>query len=80
MSIKDCQLLFIASIGGPAAAKVVRAGLHPLKKPDAGPAREEIAALQHVIGADAPPWLAKAMGQDPEQRIRFAQDDIEEAA
>lgn len=77
--INDCQLLFIVSIGGPAAAKVVRAGAHPIKKPQMGEARAEIAALQSVIGADAPPWLAKAMGQKPEDRIRFAQDE-EDAA
>ncbi len=72
--INDCQLLFVGSIGGPAAAKVVRAGVHPIKKPQAGPAREEIASLQRVIDKDAPPWLAKVMGQSPEERIRFEQE------
>jgi nitrogen fixation protein NifX len=75
--INDCQLLFVGSIGGPAAAKVVRAGLHPIKKPQVVPAREEIQSLQSVIGKDAPPWLAKVMGQSPEERIRFDQDDVE---
>ena len=78
--IQDCQLLFIASIGGPAAAKVVRAGVHPVKKSQPGPARDEIAGLQQVIGKDAPPWLAKAMGQTPEERIRFAQEQEEATA
>lgn len=72
--INDCQILFVASIGGPAAAKVVRAGAHPIKKPDAGSARDEIMTLQQVIGDDAPPWLAKVMGQAPEQRVRFEQE------
>ncbi|MEW7976724.1 MAG: dinitrogenase iron-molybdenum cofactor biosynthesis protein [Candidatus Sedimenticola endophacoides] len=75
--INDSQILFVASIGGPAAAKVVRAGAHPIKKPSAGSAREEIQALQAVIGKDASPWLAKVMGQSPEDRIRFAQDEEE---
>lgn len=75
--IADCQIVFVASIGGPAAARVVRTGAHPIKKPDGGPARDEIAALQAVIGEDAPPWLAKVMGQSPEQRIRFEQDGAE---
>jgi len=72
--VGDCQLLFIASIGGPAAAKVVRAGVHPIKKPEAGEARAELAALQSRIGPDAPPWLAKVLGQSPEERIRFEQE------
>lgn len=72
--IADCQILFVASIGGPAAAKVVRAGAHPIKKPKAGPAIEEIRELQSVIGDNAPPWLAKVMGHSPEDRIRFEQE------
>ena len=75
--IADCQILFVVSIGGPAAAKVVRTGAHPIKKPEAGEARDEIQALQDVIGDDAPPWLAKVMGQSPEQRIRFEQGEDE---
>ncbi len=78
--VNDCQLLFVASIGGPAAAKVVRAGVHPIKKPEMGEAREEIAALQSRIGPDAAPWLAKVMGQTPEERIRFESEDEEATA
>lgn len=69
--IEDCQVLFVASIGGPAAAKVVRAGIHPIKYPDGGSARERIAALQKVIVDAPPPWLAKVMGHDEESRVRF---------
>lgn len=78
--IDDCQILFVASIGGTPAAKVIRAGVHPVKKPQAGPAAVEIAALQTVIGRRAPPWLAKIMGQAPEQRIRFTPEEREATA
>ncbi|MCU7844319.1 MAG: dinitrogenase iron-molybdenum cofactor biosynthesis protein [Candidatus Thiodiazotropha sp. (ex Monitilora ramsayi)] len=73
--IADCQVLFVASIGGPAAAKVVRVGAHPIKKPQMGTAIDEITKLQAVIGSKAPPWLAKVMGQSPEERIRFEQEE-----
>lgn len=72
--IADCQLLFVVSIGGPAAAKVVRAGVHPVKVAEAGDARAVVAGLQARIGPDAPPWLAKSMGQTAEERVRFAQE------
>lgn len=75
--ISDCQLLFVASIGGPAVAKVVRAGAHPIKKPEAGSASEEISKLQGIIGAAPPPWLAKAMGVAAEQRVRFEREAAE---
>ena len=69
--VEDCQLMFVASIGGPAAAKVVRAGVHPVKYLQGGSARERIAALQRAIVESPPPWLAKAMGHDKESRVRF---------
>lgn len=69
--INDCQVLFVASIGGPAAAKVVKAGVHPIKHPATGLARDRIAELQKVIVNSPPPWLAKVMGHDEASRVRF---------
>jgi nitrogen fixation protein NifX len=69
--IGDCQVLFVGSIGGPAAAKVIKAGVHPIKHPEAGPARTQIETLAASIAKAPPPWLAKAMGQAPEERVRF---------
>jgi len=77
--IADCQLLYTISIGGPAAAKVVRAGLHPIKLPDGGEATALLEALKGVIGHKPPPWLAKAMGVGAEARVRFIQDEEEHA-
>ncbi len=76
--VSDCQILFVASIGGPAAAKVVKSGVHPVKKPQGGNASDEIRALQDVIGENPSPWLAKVMGHDAEQRIRFERDEMEQ--
>jgi nitrogen fixation protein NifX len=59
--IGDCQVAYFQSIGGPAAAKVVRAGVHPVKISKAGHARELLAELQKAL-VSPPPWLAKAMG------------------
>lgn len=78
--IADCQILFVASIGGTPAAKVIRAGIHPVKKPQAGSAAIEMRALGAVIGKGAPPWLAKIMGQPPEQRVRFVPSTLETMA
>jgi nitrogen fixation protein NifX len=59
--INDCQLVYVQSIGGPAAAKVVRAGVHPVKIAQSVPARECLAQLQVTLNSP-PPWLAKVMG------------------
>ena len=75
--IRDCQVLFVASIGGPAAAKVVKADVHPIRYPNGGSARERVEALQEALGNKAPPWLAKAMGQSSKERIRFETTEAE---
>lgn len=62
--IGDCQVLFTQSIGGPAAAKVVKRGVHPIKQAAGGPARDLLAELQQVLAGSPPPWLARAMGQE----------------
>jgi len=72
--IADCHVLCTASIGGPATAKVVRAGLHPMKLNEPRPAPEFIAELQAVLSGSPPPWLAKIMGEVPLARARFAQE------
>lgn len=69
--INDCQVLYVVSIGGPAAAKVVRAGIHPMKVIEGGEAVEIIAKLQAVMSHNPPPWLAKVLGVDAEERVRF---------
>ncbi len=75
--IEDCQVLFVVSIGGPAAAKVVKAGIHPLKNAKGGLATEVIGELQRVMNGNPPPWLAKLLGVSAEARVRFAQSEDE---
>lgn len=78
--INDCQIVYIQSIGGPAAAKVVRAGVHPVKKPTGGPAREVLLELQGRLSSP-PPWLAQIMGVPSASLARFEEElENEEAA
>lgn len=69
--ISDCQLLYTQSIGGPSVAKVVRAGVHPIKVPNVAPAREVLTQLQSILDAP-PPWLARALGMEAKSLARFA--------
>ena len=69
--IKDCHVLFVQSIGGPAAAKVIRADIYPIKVPDVIDAVDKLTEFQQVFDAP-PPWMAKALGRSPEERVRYA--------
>ncbi|WP_299485644.1 dinitrogenase iron-molybdenum cofactor biosynthesis protein [Acaryochloris sp. IP29b_bin.137] len=68
--IKDCPILYVVSIGGPAAAKVIQANIYPMKIETGGPIREILADLQHAIATSPPPWLAKILGVGAEQRVK----------
>jgi len=71
--IKDCQVMFVQSIGGPAAAKVIRADIYPIKVPDVVSAEEQLREFQKVFLAP-PPWMAKILGKTAEERKRFSHD------
>jgi nitrogen fixation protein NifX len=77
--IGDCDLVYIQSIGGPAAAKVVRAGVHPLKKPKGGPVRDILDELQGALQSP-PPWLARIMGLPAASLAKFEVEEEEEEA
>jgi nitrogen fixation protein NifX len=78
--INDCQIVYVQSIGGPAAAKVVRADIHPIKKPTGGKAREVLVELQGRL-ASPPPWLAQIMGVPSASLARFEEAlEAEESA
>ncbi len=70
--LRDCDVLYVVSIGGPAAAKVVKQNIHPVKLPNGGPARDALAQMQSVLEANPPPWLARVMGRDGALAERFA--------
>ena len=69
--IGDCHVLYLASIGGPAAAKVIKTGIYPIKLREPGSASEALSELQRIMSDAPPPWLAKAMGVPPKRRVRF---------
>ncbi len=75
--IDDCEIVYMVSVGGPAAAKVIRSGIYPIKKPLGETAPQVIEQLQGVMKKSPPPWLAKIMGDSAENRIRFERAEVE---
>ena len=74
--IKDCQIVYVQSIGGPAAAKAVRANIHPVKAPEGGKASIALMRLQAVLDAP-PPWLAKILGVKAKSLSKFSEAEEE---
>ncbi|MEM1251225.1 MAG: dinitrogenase iron-molybdenum cofactor biosynthesis protein [Cyanobacteria bacterium P01_H01_bin.21] len=68
--IKDCPVLYVVSIGGPAAAKVIQANIYPMKVESGGAIRDLLKDLQQAIATSPPPWLAKILGIDASHRVK----------
>lgn len=77
--IGDCHVCYVVSIGGPAAAKVIRADVYPIKVPDGGPALEILAQFQQAMVNSPPPWLLKILGVAAEKRLKNYNAQGEEA-
>lgn len=59
--LADCALVYVAEIGGPAAARLVAKKIHPIKSKDQAPIAETVTKLQEVLRGSPPPWLRKAL-------------------
>lgn len=68
--IGDCHVCYVVSIGGPAAAKVIRADIYPIKVPEGGPALDILQPFQKAMVESPPPWLLKILGVAAEKRLR----------
>lgn len=59
--LADCALVYVAEIGGPAAARLVAKKIHPIKSKEREPISVVVERLQEVLRGSPPPWLRKAM-------------------
>jgi len=59
--LADCALVYVAEIGGPAAARLVAKKIHPIKSKEREPIATVVEKLQEVLRGSPPPWLRKAM-------------------
>jgi len=61
-ALEGCALLFVKAIGGPAAARVVNARIHPIKVQEDEPVERVLERVRGMLDGAPPPWLRKAMG------------------
>lgn len=61
--LKECAIVYCAQIGGPAAARLVQSGIHPLKVPEGTLIVDELNKLNKLLlSKKLPPWLRKKVG------------------
>jgi nitrogen fixation protein NifX len=74
-AIADCAIVYVAAIGGSAAARVVAAKIHPIKVAAPEPILDILDKLQDVVKGTPPPWLRKALLKDRKPAFDFESDD-----
>ena len=74
-AIKDCALLYVAAIGGSAAARVVAQKIHPIKVAGPEDIEEVLGKLKDVLNGTPPPFLRKALMKDQERSFDFDEEE-----
>ena len=74
-AIKDCAIVYVAAIGGSAAARVVAAKIHPIKVAQPEPIDELLVKMQEVLMGTPPPWLRKALLKEQGRTTDFEDDE-----
>jgi nitrogen fixation protein NifX len=74
-ALAGCHLLFVLAIGGPAAAKVVGAHIHPVKLPAPQSIASVIERVQAMMVGNPPPWLRKVMGGTAPRSMDFLDEE-----
>jgi nitrogen fixation protein NifX len=74
-AIGDCAIVYVAAIGGSAAARVVASKIHPVKVAQPEPILDILDKLQDVLKGTPPPWLRKALMKGQERTVDFEADD-----
>ncbi|PJR10737.1 nitrogen fixation protein NifX [Sinorhizobium meliloti] len=62
-ALRGCHLLFCVAIGGPSAAKVVSAKVHPIKVGQPESIQDVLSRTQNMLRTAPPPWLRKVLAQ-----------------
>jgi nitrogen fixation protein NifX len=63
-ALAGCHLLFVLAIGPPAAAKVIRANIYPIKVDAPEGIPHVISRVQTMIRGNPPAWLRKALTEN----------------
>jgi nitrogen fixation protein NifX len=74
-AIHDCAIVYVAAIGGSAAARVVASKIHPVKVNQPEPILDILDKLQDVLKGTPPPWLRKALMKGQARSFDFEDDE-----
>lgn len=63
-SIQGCSIVYCQAIGPTAAARVVKAQIHPIKVDKAIPIEEALNSLVAMLNGNPPPWIKRIVAKE----------------
>ena len=71
-ALKGVNIMYCESIGGTAAAKVIRSGIHPMKVQEPRAIEDILKELVAMLNGNPPPWVKRIMKIETEEDPRLA--------
>ena len=71
-ALKGVNIMYCESIGGTAAAKVIRAGINPMKVQEPRKIVEILNELVTMVNGNPPPWIKRIMNLETVEDVRLA--------
>jgi nitrogen fixation protein NifX len=66
--LRECTVVYCTQIGGPAAARLVQQGVHPIKVSEGTLIQDELVRFQAMLQGNPPPWLRKRLTEQTESK------------
>ena len=76
-ALRGINIMYVESIGGTAAAKVIRAGINPMKVPEPRQIKEVLGELVAMINGNPPPWVKRIINMETEEDQRLERWAVE---
>lgn len=74
-ALSDCTIVYVAAIGGSAAARLIRQRVTPVKsKSEEEQITHILDKLVQTLNGNPPPWLRKALQQQPKKFEEFEEE------
>lgn len=64
--LTDCKVIYMTEIGGPAAARLVKNGIMPIKVKEGTSIQELLEKFLHTMKNSPPPWMKKLLNKKEE--------------
>lgn len=74
-ALADCAILYVAAIGGSAAARVVAKNIFPVKVSQPESIEVLLEKLKETMRGTPPPWLRKALAKGRERVVDFEDEE-----